>query len=92
MHAVPRLAFDGLISNIQVSWVKLGLPGAAALLDAGCNGLGGTLMDENISRAAGASHGQMAAAEDLEAMVRSIDRTPKRRNTLYGEAVVNREV
>jgi FO synthase len=92
MHAVPRLAFDGLISNIQVSWVKLGLPGAAALLDAGCNDLGGTLMDENISRAAGASHGQMAAAEDLEAMVRSIDRTPKRRNTLYGEAVVNREV
>jgi len=65
MHSVARIALDGLIPNIQVSWVKLGLAGAAALLDAGCNDLGGTLMDENISRAAGGSHGQMAGPDAL---------------------------
>jgi len=85
MHAVPRIAFDGLIPNIQVSWVKLGLAGAAALLAAGCNDLGGTLMDENISRAAGASHGQMVGPGELEEMVRSIGRVPQQRTTLYGD-------
>ena len=58
MHAVGRIAYHGHIDNIQASWVKLGLEGVAQLLQAGCNDLGGTLMDENISRAAGASHGQ----------------------------------
>ena len=92
MHAVSRIAFDGLIPNIQVSWVKLGLAGAAALLDAGCNDLGGTLMDENISRAAGAAHGQMAASGRSrgDGPSRSAG-SPKRRTTLYGEAVVSRE-
>ena len=60
MHAVGRIAYAGAIDNIQVSWVKTGVGGARQALQAGCNDLGGTLMDENISRAAGASHGQEA--------------------------------
>jgi FO synthase len=84
VHAVARIAFDGLIPNIQASWVKLGLEGGARLLDAGCNDLGGTLMDENISRAAGAAHGQLATPEDLENAIRATGRIPARRNTLYG--------
>ena len=83
VHAVARIAFDGLIPNIQASWVKLGLEGGAALLQAGCNDLGGTLMDENISRAAGASHGQLATPEELEAVAIRAGRTPRRRTTLY---------
>ncbi len=83
IHAVARLAFDGLIPNIQGSWVKLGLGGAARLLRAGCNDLGGTLMDENISRAAGADHGQVVEPADLERTARSVGRLPVRRNTLY---------
>jgi FO synthase len=83
VHAVPRIAFDGLIPNIQASWVKLGLEGGARLLAAGCNDLGGTLMDENISRASGASHGQLATPEELEAAARSMGRTPVRRGTTY---------
>ena len=59
MHAVGRIAYRGWIDNIQVSWVKMGAAGAAQVLRAGANDLGGTLMDENISRAAGASHGQL---------------------------------
>ncbi|MBU1227838.1 MAG: 5-amino-6-(D-ribitylamino)uracil--L-tyrosine 4-hydroxyphenyl transferase CofH, partial [Actinobacteria bacterium] len=92
MHAVSRIAFDGLIPNIQVSWVKLGLPGAASLLEAGCNDLGGTLMDENISRAAGASHGQMAGPEQLEESIRSVGRVPQQRTTLYGRVAATRGV
>ncbi len=83
VHAVARIAFDGLIPNIQASWVKLGLDGGARLLDAGCNDLGGTLMDENISRAAGASHGQLATPAELEAAIRAAGRVPARRNTVY---------
>jgi FO synthase len=83
VHAVARIALDGLIPNIQASWVKLGLDGGARLLDAGCNDLGGTLMDENISRASGASHGQLATPEELEAAIRGAGRTPARRNTVY---------
>ena len=83
VHAVGRIALDGLIDNIQASWVKLGLAGGARLLDAGCNDLGGTLMDENISRASGASHGQLASPEELEAAIRSAGRVPARRNTVY---------
>ena len=84
VHAVARLALDGLVPNIQASWVKLGLEGGARLLQAGCNDLGGTLMDENISRASGAAHGQLATPEELEAAIRAVGRTPARRNTLYG--------
>jgi FO synthase len=84
MHAVGRIALHGYIDNVQVSWVKMGLEGAKACLDAGCNDLGGTLMNENISRAAGASHGQEMLPSELEAMIRAAGRTPRRRTTLYG--------
>ena len=83
VHAVGRIALAGLIDNIQASWVKLGLDGGARLLAAGCNDLGGTLMDENISRASGASHGQLATPEELEAAIRSAGRIPARRTTVY---------
>jgi FO synthase len=84
VHAVGRIALDGLIDNIQASWVKLGLGGGARLLDAGCNDLGGTLMDENISRASGAAHGQLATPEELEAAIRGAGRVPAQRTTVYG--------
>ncbi len=84
MHAVGRIALHGHIDNVQVSWVKLGAEGAKACLQAGCNDLGGTLMNESISRAAGAAHGQEMTSSDLEAMIREVGRTPRRRNTLYG--------
>jgi FO synthase len=84
VHAVGRIALDGLIDNIQASWVKLGLSGGARLLDAGCNDLGGTLMDENISRASGAAHGQLATPEELEAAIRGAGRVPAQRTTVYG--------
>ncbi len=83
MHAVARLALHPLIPNIQASWVKLGPDGAAACLNAGCNDMGGTLMNESISRAAGASFGQEMPPEDMEALIRSLGRTPKQRTTLY---------
>jgi len=83
VHAVPRIAFDGLIPNIQASWVKLGLAGGARLLEAGCNDLGGTLMNENISRASGAAHGQLATPRELEAAARAVGRSPARRSTVY---------
>ena len=83
IHAVARIAFDGLIPNIQASWVKLGLDGGARLLAAGCNDLGGTLMNESISRASGAAHGQLATPEELEAAITGMGRVPARRNTVY---------
>ncbi len=83
MHAVARIVYDGHIDNIQASWVKLGMPGVAQLLRAGVNDLGGTLIDENISRAAGAAHGQMATLADFEALVEPLGRTLKQRTTLY---------
>jgi FO synthase len=86
MHAVGRLALHPLIRNIQCSWVKLGPEGAARCLDAGCNDLGGTLMNESISRAAGASFGQEMPPENMEALVRSLGRTPRQRTTLYRDA------
>lgn len=83
VHAVGRIALDGLIDNIQASWVKLGLSGGARLLEAGCNDFGGTLMDENISRASGAAHGQLATPEEIEAAIRAAGRVPARRTTVY---------
>ena len=83
IHAVSRIAVDGLIENIQGSWVKLGLDGGTRLLEAGCNDLGGTLMGELISAAAGASHGTEVEAEEFEAAIRSIGRVPQQRSTLY---------
>jgi len=83
MHAVARLALHPVIPNIQCSWVKLGPEGAAACLNAGCNDMGGTLMNESISRAAGASFGQEMPPEDMEALIRSLGRAPRQRTTLY---------
>jgi FO synthase len=83
MHSVARLALAGDIDNIQVSWVKMGVEGSKLALQAGANDLGGTLMNESISRAAGATHGQELLAGDMEALIRSIGRTPRRRTTLY---------
>ncbi len=83
MHAVARIAFIGLIDNIQASWVKLGLEGAEALLRSGCNDVGGTLMDESISRAAGADHGTEVSAADFRNLISDLDRNPVRRNTIY---------
>ena len=84
MHAVGRVALHGYIDNVQVSWVKLGAEGAKLALQAGCNDLGGTLMNESISRAAGATHGQEMLPEELERMIQEAGRTPRRRTTLYG--------
>jgi FO synthase len=83
VHAVARIAFDGLIPNIQASWVKLGLEGAASLLWAGCNDMGGTLMGESISLAAGAAHGSEVGPLELESVIRSAGRLPLQRSTLY---------
>ncbi|MGH2748093.1 MAG: 5-amino-6-(D-ribitylamino)uracil--L-tyrosine 4-hydroxyphenyl transferase CofH [Actinomycetota bacterium] len=83
MHAVARIGLHGRIPNIQVSWVKVGTEGAKLALQAGANDLGGTLMDENISRAAGASHGQELTADQMTGLIRSIGRIPRRRTTLY---------
>ena len=84
MHAVGRIAYRGMIDNIQISWVKMGAEGVRQILQAGVNDLGGTLMDENISRAAGASHGQMMDAERFAAIVEPLGRTLSQRTTLYG--------
>lgn len=84
MHGVARLVLHPLIPNIQTSWVKMGPAGAALALQAGANDLGGTLMNESISRAAGTQHGQEFPPEAMEALIRSIGRQPEQRTTLYG--------
>ena len=86
IHAVGRLALHPVIPNIQASWVKMGPEGIAACLDAGCNDLGGTLMNESISRAAGANFGQEMPPEEMEELIRSLGRTPRQRTTLYKDA------
>jgi FO synthase len=83
LHAVGRLAYRGLINNVQASWVKIGVPGVQQLLLAGVNDLGGTLMDENISRAAGAIHGQKMTEDSFSAVVAPLGRRLVRRSTLY---------
>jgi FO synthase len=84
MHAVARLALHPRITNIQTSWVKMGPEGAAVCLKAGANDLGGTLMNESISRAAGTEHGQEFPPQAMEGLIRSLGRTPDQRTTLYG--------
>ena len=84
MHAVGRIAYRHAIDNIQVSWVKMGPEGARQVLRSGANDLGGTLMDENISRAAGASHGQRLDRQQLEDLVAPLGRPLVQRTTLYG--------
>jgi FO synthase len=91
MHAVARLALHPVIPNIQTSWVKLGVKGAAACLNAGANDLGGTLMNESISRAAGASHGQEFSPAGMATFIQDMGRTPRHRTTLYGDAPVSRQ-
>jgi FO synthase len=86
MHAVARLALNPFITNIQTSWVKMGAEGAAFCLDAGANDMGGTLMNESITRAAGAVHGQEMAPDAMEALIRSLGRVPRQRTTLYADA------
>lgn len=83
VHAVSRIALDGLVPNIQGSWVKLGLDGAGRILDAGCNDLGGTLMGEIITRSAGASHGTEVSPDELVAAAASAGRPARERTTLY---------
>ena len=79
-----RIAYRGLIDNIQVSWVKMGADGVRQALLAGVNDLGGTLMDENISRAAGAAHGQLMEEAEFRAIVEPLGRRLEQRTTLYG--------
>jgi FO synthase len=86
MHAVARLVFHTLIDNIQTSWVKMGQAGVAACLAAGANDLGGTLMNESITRAAGSGHGQEWAPAVMEQHIRALGREPRMRTTLYGDA------
>jgi len=86
VHAVARLALHPEITNIQASWVKLGREGVAAALRAGVNDLGGTLMNESISRSAGSEHGQEMPPEAMEALIRASRRKPRQRTTLYGDA------
>jgi FO synthase len=86
MHAVARLALHPLIANVQTSWVKMGPEGVKVCLRAGANDLGGTLMDETITRSAGAVHGQEMTPAMMEDIIRSIGRVPRQRRTTY-EAV-----
>ena len=83
MHAVARLAYHGWIDNIQASWPKIGLAGVTQLLHAGVNDLGGTLIDENISRAAGAAHGTALTSDDFRDAITPLGRTLQQRNTQY---------
>jgi FO synthase len=84
MHAVARLALDPVIPNIQASWVKMSPGGAAVCLEAGANDMGGVLMDESITRAAGAVHGQEVCAAEMERIILRAGRVPLQRSTLYG--------
>jgi FO synthase len=91
MHAVARLALHPLLTNIQVSWVKLGPEGVRIALNAGANDMGGTLMNESISRAAGTQHGQELPPERMDELIRSVGRVPRQRTTLYGPVSEERQ-
>jgi len=90
MHAVSRLVLSPLINNIQSSWVKMGEQGVAACLNAGANDLGGTLMNETITRSAGAEHGQEYSAAKMQQIVTRLGRVAKQRSTAYGEVAQER--
>ncbi|MEC8974482.1 MAG: 7,8-didemethyl-8-hydroxy-5-deazariboflavin synthase, partial [Actinomycetota bacterium] len=83
VHAIARITYHGYIDNIQASWVKIGLAGMSQMLQAGVNDVGGTLNGENISRAAGARHGQSLAVDDFRMLCEPLNRTLKQRTTLY---------
>ena len=86
LHATARLALHPHFTNIQASWVKLGPNGVAACLDAGVNDIGGTLMDETITRSAGAEHGQEMTPASMEALLTRAGRPSRQRTTLYQDA------
>jgi FO synthase len=90
MHSIGRLALHPHIKNIQTSWVKMGVAGARHCLQAGVNDLGGTLMNESITRAAGAEHGEELPPDAMEALIASLGRTSRIRTTLYGDAGAER--
>jgi FO synthase len=90
MHAVARLALHPVVKNIQTSWVKMGRDGVATCLQAGANDLGGTLMNESITRAAGALHGEETPPEIMEQIISALGRRPRQRTTLYGDAPLER--
>ena len=90
LHAIARLALNPLVPNIQASWVKLGPDGVAACLSAGVNDIGGTLMDETITRSAGARHGQEMTPSAMEAISRRVGRPSRQRTTLYEDAPEDR--
>ncbi len=83
IHSLARIYFNTFIDNIQASWVKLGHDGASNLLKAGVNDLGGTLINENISRASGASHGQETTDHEFINLIKENNKKPYLRNTLY---------
>ena len=84
MHSIGRLSLHPLIPNIQTSWVKMGVEGAKVCLQAGANDLGGTLMNESITRAAGAEHGEELPPDAMERLIAELGRTSRIRTTLYG--------
>ncbi len=92
VHSVARLALNPLIPNIQASWVKLGPEGVAACLSAGVNDIGGTLMDETITRSAGAAHGQEMTPSAMEELLLREGRPSRQRTTLYQDAAKDRRL
>ena len=90
MHAIARLVLHPHITNVQTSWVKMGPRGAQACLAAGANDLGGTLMNESITRAAGAAFGQELPPRRIHQLIEGIGRVPDQRTTLYGEVPAER--
>jgi FO synthase len=90
MHAVARLALNPFIRNVQTSWVKMGPEGVKVCLRAGANDLGGTLMDETITRSAGAVHGQEMTPATMENIIQEIGRLPRHRDTIYRDVTPER--
>jgi FO synthase len=90
MHAVARLVLHPVITNIQTSWVKMGPEGASDCLSSGANDLGGTLMNESITRAAGAAFGQELAPGEMRSLITAVQRVPYQRTTLYADAPAER--
>jgi len=91
MHSIARIIFHGLIENIQASWVKMGKDGVFACLNAGANDIGGTLMNESITRAAGSDHGQEWEPNSMENSLIKMRRKPRMRTTLYKDAPVTQK-
>ncbi len=90
MHAAARLLLHGRIDHIQVSWVKLGAAGVQTMLRSGVDDLGGTLMEETISRMAGSRHGSATAVADLVAWAADLGRPARQRSTTYGSVAKER--